>query len=176
MQLHPAIQRRKSIRLKKYDYALNGTYFITICAQNKACLFGEIINSTMHLNPAGQMICAEWQALPKQFPHIELDVCVLMPNHIHAIIHAGAAPMAAAAQLRRSIGDVVGAFKSRSTLEYIRSVKSHNWHAFDKRLWQRNYYEHIIRDEASLASIREYIVNNPLQWQFDRENPSFQSY
>ncbi|HRH75881.1 MAG TPA: transposase [Cellvibrionaceae bacterium] len=170
-------QKRQSLRLKNFDYSQAGTYFITICLNHKECLFGEIVQGAMLLNPAGEMISALWQAQTLQFPSIRLDAYVVMPNHIHGIISTVGAtlvvaqPASVAPAKVPSIADIVGAFKSRSTLEYIRGVRALNWRAFNGRLWQRNYYEHVIRNEASMTSIREYIVNNPLQWQFDKENP-----
>lgn len=182
MQYPLSHRNRRSIRLKNFDYAQAGAYFITICTHHKECLFGEIIEGSMQLNSAGVMIRDLWQAQALQFPSIVLDAFIVMPNHIHGIISTVGAtlvvaqPASVAPVKVPSIADIVGAFKSRSTLEYIRGVKAVNWRAFNGRLWQRNYYEHVIRNEASMASIREYIVNNPLQWQFDKENPDRAPY
>ncbi len=187
MRYNPEIHHRRSIRLEGHDYSQCGYYFITVCTQTKRCLFGEIEKDRMILNDAGKMIQCQWNELVGRFTHIELDEYVVMPNHFHGIIMVGAglvpdqngvknnniqattrattrvAPTAGTA----TVGDMVGAFKSITTHEYINGVKNNNWKPFDGRLWQRNYYEHIIRNETSLRNIREYIVNNPCQWRQD---------
>ncbi len=176
---YPFSQRnRRSIRLKNFDYTQAGAYFITICTNHKECLFGEIIEGSMQLNSAGVTIRDLWQAQALQFPSIVMDAFVVMPNHIHGIISTVGASLAAAQPALvapakvPSITDIVGAFKSRSTLAYIHGVNNDNWRGFDRRLWQRNYYEHIIRNDVSLTGIREYILNNPRQWELDCENPT----
>ena len=295
MPYDPNRHHRRSIRLKGYDYSQAGAYFITICTQDRACLFGKVVNGEMRLNDAGRMVLAEWNMLPERFPHVVLDAFVVMPNHVHGIVvitnpatddtattaptivgtglvpvpnagtmgavpNAGAmgaapdagtmgtvpdagamgavpdagtmgaapdagtmgaapdagtmgavpnagtmgavpddgattrvAPTAAtivgtglvpvpnAGATTRvaptvgdivapTVGDIVGAFKSRVTVEYIRGVKTSGWPPFRGRLWQRNYYEHIIRNERALNAIRQYIIENPRRWQMDREN------
>jgi len=319
MPYDPNRHHRRSIRLKGYDYSQAGAYFITICTQDRACLFGKVVNGEMRLNDAGRMVLAEWNMLPERFPHVVLDAFVVMPNHVHGIVvitnpatddtattaptivgtglvpapnagtmgavpdagtmgavpdagtmgavpnagTMGAAPNAgtmgaapdagtmgaapdagtmgavpnagtmgavpddgattrvaptaativgtdlvpvpddgattrvaptaativgtglvpvpnAGATTRvaptvgdivaPTVGDIVGAFKSRVTVEYIRGVKTSGWPPFRGRLWQRNYYEHIIRNERALNAIRQYIIENPRRWQMDREN------
>jgi REP element-mobilizing transposase RayT len=340
MPYDPNRHHRRSIRLKGYDYSQAGAYFITICTQDRACLFGKVVNGEMRLNDAGRMVLAEWNMLPERFPHVVLDAFVVMPNHVHGIVvitnpatddtattaptivgtglvpvpnagtmgavpnagtmgaapdagtmgaapdtgamgaapdtgmmgaapndgmmgaapdagtmgavpnagtmgavpnagtmgaapddgmmgaapdagTMGAAPDAgmmgavpnagtmgavpddgattrvaptavtivgtglvpvpnAGATTRvaptvgdivaPTVGDIVGAFKSRVTVEYIRGVKTSGWPPFRGRLWQRNYYEHIIRNERALNAIRQYIMENPRRWQMDREN------
>lgn len=181
--------RRRSLRLRDYDYTQAGAYFVTVCTQDRACLFGEVVDGEMRLNEAGEMVSAEWNALVGRFPGVELDGFAVMPNHIHAIVvlvGAGLVPARTCAGDERgdhegrpygdgrpppTLGGVMGAFKSITTVSYTRGVKQSAWPGFRGRLWQRNYYEHIIRDEASAHAIREYIANNPLQWALDRENP-----
>jgi putative transposase len=225
MPYDPTRHHRRSIRLKGYDYSQAGAYFITICTQDRACLFGKVVNGEMQLNDAGRMVLAEWNMLPERFPHVVLDAFVVMPNHVHGIVvitnpapddtatkaptivgaglvsapndgPMGAAPndgpMGAApndgpmsapndgattrtttrttTRVAPTVGDIVGAFKSRVTVEYIRGVKTSGWPPFRGRLWQRNYYEHIIRNERALNAIRQYIIENPRRWQMDREN------
>jgi len=167
---------RRSIRSRHYDYSQSGAYFITICVQGKRSLFGEVVGDEMRPNSAGRMICTQWHELPNRFPKLELDFFVVMPNHIHGILVIKSARSVQGHDLEPSsrsitLCDVVGAFKSITTVEYVRGVKIAKWPSFEKRLWQRNYYEHIIRDESSLNSIREYIVHNPRRWTWDRENP-----
>ena len=340
MRFDPERHRRRSMRLKGYDYSQAGAYFVTICTQGRACLFGEVVDGEMRLNDAGRMVVAEWERLPALFPNVVLDAFVVMPNHIHGIViltdpaddatdgataigatisgattggaatggattrvapttagddatpvgaglvpalstmagddatpvgaglvpalstmagddatpvgaglvpalstmagddatpvGAGLVPapsmpapstpaqsvpapsvpapsMPAPSTPAQSVpapstpapstpapstpaqsvpapsvpapstpalstpaptlGDVIGAFKSRVTVEYIRGVKTFGWTPFDRRLWQRNYHEHIIRNEEALNRIRRYIVENPIRWAFDRENP-----
>jgi putative transposase len=187
----PAKHHRRSIRLKEYDYTQAGAYFVTVCTQGQACLFGEVVDGEMRVNYAGRMVIAEWEMLPKRFPNVVLDAFVVMPNHVHGIlvitdvipVGAGSpcpyritaqtpagvetALGAETAPLRGpTLGNVVAYFKYQTTkaINAVRQTPS-------VRLWQRNYYEHIIRNETSLHRIREYIANNPLQWALDRENP-----
>ncbi|HXF70107.1 MAG TPA: transposase [Thermoflexus sp.] len=182
MPYDPQRHHRRSIRLRGYDYSQPGAYFITICTQNRECLFGEVVDGEMELNDAGQMVAEQWQALPERFPHIRMDAFVVMPNHLHGIIliepidaRADRATFGghqeAPAQGAPSIGVVIGAFKSLTTVLYAHGVRQFGWTPFFGRLWQRNYYEHIIRDEHSLKRIRAYILSNPSLWPLDRENP-----
>lgn len=185
MKYNPEKYHRRSIRLKGYDYGQAGAYFVTIVVQGRACLFGEVADGTMRANDAGRMVHREWLALPARFTGVRLDAFVVMPNHCHGIIiigpsvgatlvvapesRAGTSPAPTA---RRTLGEIVGAFKSITTHGYIQGVKQSDWPPFPGRLWQRNYFEHAIRDGASLGRIREYIINNPLQWELDHENPA----
>jgi putative transposase len=187
--------RRRSLRLKGYDYAQAGAYFVTICTQGRACLFGDAVDDTICFSAAGQLAAALWNQMPSRFPEVDLDAFVVMPNHIHGIIllSDGATIVGAphspsktgvnalmagdhsreggATRAAPTIGNVVGAFKSLFTVEYIQGVKVSGWPRFQGRLWQRNYYEHVIRDEPELARVRCYIDENPLRWAFDDENP-----
>ncbi len=177
MKFNPAIHHRKSIRLKNYDYSQADLYFITACVENRYCLFGHIANDSMILNDAGNMIASQWNELNNRFPSIALHEYVVMPNHFHGIIEfVGAIPcgcpefVAYQGQpqgIAPTVGDVVGAFKSLSTNEYIQNVKQNDWQPFAGKLWQRNYYEHIIRNEEEYLKIAEYIQNNPLKWRED---------
>jgi REP element-mobilizing transposase RayT len=174
----PDEHHRRSIRLKGYDYSRAGAYFVTICTHDRECLFGEIMDGEMRLNDAGQAAQADWVRLPERFQSIELDEFVIMPNHLHGIILVGAgfappdrgAPnrgaCRGAACCAPTLGDILRAFKSISAIAVNRLLGRS-----DRSLWQRNYYEHIVRSENELARIREYIANNPAQWALDRENP-----
>jgi len=176
---------RRSLRLKDYDYARAGTYFVTVCAQDRACLFGDIVDGAMRLNDAGRMVQTVWDDLPNHYAGMETDAFIVMPNHVHGIVVlVGAAPrgrpvFGQAQELGQAQGpaptlslpDVVHRFKTLTTKRYTDGVKRDGWPPFRSRVWQRNYYEHVIRDEASLHGIREYVLNNPLQWALDRENP-----
>lgn len=177
-------------RLRGYDYAQPGAYFVTICTQHRECLFGDVIEGEMVLNDAGRMVQITWEQIPQWFPTIELDASIVMPNHFHAIVVIVGAPLVGAplvdarpvgahpvdAQDRAgtrpapTLGAVIGAFKSITTNSYIRGVHEQGWPSFDRRAWQRNYYEYIIHNETALAHIRDYIETNPLRWALDRDN------
>ena len=170
------IHHRHSIRLKGYDYSQAGYYFVTICTRNRESMFGDIMDGKMDLNDAGRMAEAAWDDLLKRFPNIELDTFGVMPNHIHGIIiivgaglalpKQGAASSAPTKDISPRLGDVVRAFKSVSAINVNRFLSR-----LGVPLWQRNYYDHIIRNEESLNRVREYIETNPLRWELDRENP-----
>lgn len=189
MKFNPQIHHRRSIRLKGYDYARADLYFITLCCRSKACLFGEIQNAEMLLNDAGKMVENEWLMLMPRFQNIELQSYVVMPNHFHGILgivgatsvvaqndepEAGPPQVAAPA---KTIGDMMAAFKSITTVKYINAVKNSGWQSFDTKIWQRNYYEHIIRGETEHLKIVDYIVNNPARWvEDDFHAPSTTSF
>jgi putative transposase len=173
---NPNIHNRKSIRLKGYDYAQAGLYFITICCQNKIHRFGHIENATMNLNEFGTVAYNEWIKLSERFPNIQLDVFQIMPNHMHGIIElnvrAGFTPapnnldIGASARVAPTVGDIVGAYKSLVANGCLDIYKSKN--KTMGKLWQRNYYEHIIRNEKAYHNISEYIIANPVKWQDDK--------
>jgi REP element-mobilizing transposase RayT len=164
------VHDRRSLRLRGYDYAQAGAYFVTICTQDRLCLLGDIIEGEMQLNDAGRMVRSVWEGLPDRFPGMELDAFVVMPNHVHGIAVFVAAVLAlpgdnGAASSAPTLGDVVRAFKSLSAIHVNRLFMRSG------SLWQRNYYDHVIRNERELDKIREYIATNPLKWALDRENP-----
>ncbi len=174
MKCDPQKHIRHSIRLQGYDYSQPGAYFITIVAQARECLFGEIHTDEMILNDVGKMVIRVWETMPVRFPHIELGAFVVMPNHFHGIVvihetivRAGTSPT----PTRPMLGEMIGAFKSITTHEYIKGVKNLCWPPFDKRIWQRNYYEHVIRDAENWEKIHLYIQANPARWEKDKENP-----
>jgi len=169
---------RKSIRLSGYDYSRPGSYFVTICIRGKAPLFGEFLDGEMVLNSIGKAVEQCWLNIPGHFQNIELDQFMVMPNHIHGIIviypESVGAKHASPLHLYKSkihgpkpnsIGSIVASFKSTVTkrINLLRKIPGQS-------LWQRNYYEHIIRDENELNKIRRYIINNPAKWSYDREN------
>lgn len=171
--------------MKDYDYSSEGAYFLTICTEQKACLFGDIANDQVRLNDQGTMVKGVWEELASAFQGIELDQCVIMPNHIHGIISIVGANLCVRPQAERystgkdsgpthrsapTVGRLVQWFKTMTTNYYIRGVKEHDWPTFSRRLWQRNYYERVIRDENELNQIRQYILDNPLKWELDPEN------
>lgn len=216
----PEVHHRRSIRLKGYDYAEAGAYFVTIAAQDRLCLFGEVVDGAVVLTEAGTMVRTAWENLSARFPEIALDAFVVMPNHLHGIIVIAASRRgepcvrpghptgdsvgdatrggqgADAGQgadegqgehkvrpyrgrpdehprgtAPGSVGRAVQAFKSITTHAYIAGVKGQEWTPFPGRLWHRNYYERIIRDDRELDRIRQYVADNPAAWPQDAENP-----
>jgi REP element-mobilizing transposase RayT len=181
-------RNRRSIRLPGYDYSQIGAYFVTLVAQGRIDRFGELAAGALILTRAGEMLRDQWLALPQRFTNIELDEFVVMPNHFHGIVIIVGSPLmgtlsdmgervgivgkraeTSPAPTDHALGDIIGAYKSITTHEYIIGVNRFNWTPFEKRLWQRNYYEHILRDGADLDRVRAYIRANPLQWNQDRE-------
>jgi putative transposase len=169
MTYDPEKHHRRSIRLKGFDYSRSAVYFVTICVQNRECLFGTISQHKMLLNDAGGMVSAEWLALPSRFCSVILDEFVVMPNHFHGIIY-----ISPDSSDNPTLGKILGAFKSIVNNNYITGVKDRGWTPFAKRLWQRNYYEHIVRDDSALQKIQQYIRDNPLTWQIDSLDPDVQ--
>jgi len=185
MTYNPEIHHRRSIRLKEYDYSQTGAYFVTVCAWKKECLFGEISQGKVNCNEAGEIVTDVWNKLLERFPSIELDEFVIMPNHFHGIIvlNVGvglALPNAlpdttrgtkqkqtGAASGAPTLGDIMRTFKSTTAVNVNRRLDRPGY-----PIWQRNYYEHIIRDDRELHTIRQYIRHNPLKWDEDEENPN----
>lgn len=168
---------RKETRLKHYDYRSNGYYFVTICAETREQIFGAIENDEIKLNDAGKMINLWWRKMFEKYNDISMDEYIIMPNHIHGIINiitgekmgysgekmvTGENMVSPLRIFNRygGLGQYVSWFKRMTTDKYIHHVKNDKWEPFNKRLWQRSYYDHIIRNEESLQKIREYIQNN----------------
>jgi len=183
---------RRSLRLKHYDYSRAGFYFITICTHGKEHLFGEIVDDEMVLGLAGEMVHKLWYEMIDDFPNVALHEFVIMPNHIYGIIEIVdnnknlnnvGVPFMGTQELvgnhnskgnhkglplrAMMVGNVIGAFKSLTTNAYIKMVKNNTLPPFNKRIWQRNYYEHVIRDGVDYERIAMYVVNNPLTWKDD---------
>ena len=176
MKLQSTHGGRRSIRLRDYDYSQEGAYFVTLCTQDKICFFGTVDNGEMLVNDAGSMVDRAWSSLPETCPGIELDEFKTMPNHLHGIVVlsgepvlSGPGPVAGPPLI---LGEVVKRFKTWTLNRYIDGVKKANWPRFPGRLWQRNYYERVIRDERELERIRHYIHYNPLGWEDDDYHPS----
>jgi putative transposase len=166
------IEPRKRLRLLEYDYRMGGYYYVTLCTQNRQCLFGKIENC-MALNDAGLMVHNIWLDIGNKYDGFENDLFVVMPNHLHGILIIRERGPARGPAPTLSLPDVMRNFKSLTTTFYMKGVEENQFEPFEKRLWQRSYYEHIIRKNESLEKIRQYIVNNPGKWEEDRENPRF---
>jgi len=180
MTYDPTVHHRRSIRLRGHDYSQGGMYFVTICCHDRQALFGEIVDGDMVLNKAGQAVVDSWDWLSKQHEHVRLNEFVIMPNHVHAIIevvgaqcpakNVGAqfiapvfsAPDQGAMNRAPTVGMLVRAFKARCT----RAING-LWQTSGIPVWQRNYYEHIIRNEDAYLKIAEYVQTNPQRWKDD---------
>ena len=162
--------------MRGYDYARGGAYFVTIVVQGRLCMFGCVVDGEMVLNDAGRMVWRVWEGLADRFPLIDLDEFVVMPNHVHGVIFIREslavtdAMGGGCARGGPTLGEVVGAFKSVTTVECGGGVRRMGWRQYDRRLRQRNYFERVVRDERELGLIREYIVKNPVNWESDSEN------
>lgn len=191
----PALHHRRSIRLPTYDYRQAGAYFVTLCTDRRTSVFGAIVDEAMHRNAYGEIVAEDWAWLAERYPAVRLDAFVVMPNHLHGIVMIAAseddgreggpreggsqvrkggswggedgsrtAPTEMGESSRKSLGRLIGAFKTVST-KHVNEWRE----APGVALWQRNYYEHIIRDDSDLARIREYIAANPARWREDSE-------
>jgi len=172
---------RTSLRLPEFDYSTPGAYFITICTFRKACLLGHVVENRASLNAAGSMVASMWAELPHHYPAVQTDAFVIMPNHVHGIliltdghpdIHPPEDGQAWEPAPTIGLSDIVHRFKSLTTRRFAPLEHDSARGPVRRHLWQRNFYEHVIRDDDSLQRIREYVVNNPLSWSLDRENPN----
>lgn len=184
MKYNPNIHKRKSIRLKGYDYSQAGLYFVTICCFEKMHLFGEIIRGKMQLNTAGEIAKKCWLEIPQHFNNTKLHEFVIMPNHVHGIIEIicsnnqlpnrsnvdgrvanndSSLPMRSPS---KTIGSMIRGYKIGVT-KWFRGNMMDTF-PVGQSVWQRNYYEHIIRNEKALFTISDYIINNPLKWEEDK--------
>ena len=160
--------RRKSPRLASYDYSQPGVYFVTLCTHNSSCLFADVVGRDSIPGDVGRIVETCWVDIPRHFPDVELDLYIVMPNHFHGLIRlTGAADRPADGRACPTVHTVIGAFKSAATRQ-VNAMRS----TPGVPLWQRTYYEHVIRTELGLDRIREYIANNPAKWDLDEENPA----
>jgi putative transposase len=185
MKYDPNIHHRRSIRLPGYDYSQSGAYFVTICAYQRQCLFGDVVDGQIILNQYGAIVADEWQKSSVIRREIELDAWVVMPNHFHGIViinnpvgangrsplhHCYRSPQPGNAPVQmkpKSLSSLMAGFKSITTkkINILRDTPA-------TPLWQRNYYEHIIRDRDAMNKIRQYIINNPVSWKIDQLHPN----
>ena len=190
MKYDPNKHHRRSIRLKGYDYSWPGAYFVTVCTHNRDCLFGKIANDEMFLNRFGRIIEEKWNNIPQHFEHIQLDAFQIMPNHFHGILfivdvvgakhsgkdrmfsfqnrHGNASPLPGRPHGTKS-GSLSAIMQNYLSITARKINQSRNTPGV--KLWQRNYHDRIIRNERELNNIRDYIINNPLNWELDKENP-----
>jgi REP element-mobilizing transposase RayT len=190
MTYNPSIHNRHSIRLQSYDYRTAGAYFVTVCTFQKEPILAEITDGEVRLTSLGEVVLVFWDEIPQHFPHIELDHFVVMPNHVHGIITFNASTASVGAQhaasdvktadseraqhaaplrkvLPASLGAVVRSFKSACTkrINELRATPG-------LQVWQRNYHERIIRNDAELHALRDYVRHNPARWEEDSEHPA----
>jgi REP element-mobilizing transposase RayT len=180
----PELPHRKQLRLRGYDYAFPGVYFVTICSAGKRPIFGSIRDGKTALSPIGEIVRSEWVALTERFTGLVLDQFVVMPNHLHGVLAfvshvGGASPAPTTANTTGKPGgaspsptlfEVIGAFKSISTIKVNKFMRRRG-----VPLWQRSYYEHIVRTGEDVRKIQRYILENPLMWSLDPENPNRKS-
>ena len=178
MPYDPLKNGRGSIRLPNYDYSQPGAYFVTLCVADRRCIFGEVADGKMLLNETGKFVAEQLAGLPKVYLNTVLDEFVIMPNHIHAIVRihdepsssvgAGFQPAQTRCQSKPNHGlpEIIRGFKTY-TARIINRINGTPGQA----VWQRNYYEHVVRTENDLDAIRRYIMENPLKWVEDPENP-----
>ncbi len=182
--------QRQSIRLQEYDYAQPGAYFVTVVSNQRKNIFGEIVNGEMQLNQLGKIIKNTWNEIPLHFRNTSCEIFVIMPNHIHGIIniiedgpvgatHESPLPFSPIPKSPKpepphksttlkpgTLGAIVGLFKSTTSKRIHQSGLMN-----DQKIWQRNYYEHVIRDEDDYHQIADYIKTNAINWEYDHENP-----
>ncbi|NER84462.1 MAG: transposase [Leptolyngbya sp. SIO1D8] len=173
----PRRPRRNTLRLRGYDYSSQGAYFVTLCTHQRACLFGKILDGKTQLSPSGRIAEDFWQQIPTHFPNVELDEFIVMPNHLHGIIvikqavidnRPGTSTHQKFGNMLKpgALSTIVRSFKSATT-RHINLLRA----APGSPVWQRNYYDHIIRNAASYGRIQYYIRQNPLSWQTDQLHP-----
>jgi REP element-mobilizing transposase RayT len=167
MPYDPKIHHRRSHRLPGYDYSQPGKYSVTICTGSKEHLFGQVVEGEMRRNEVGDYVALCWKWLGQHYPYVELDIWIVMPNHLHGIlvITNGRGGSRTAPTKRKPLGRLVGAFKTASTDWYNQQRGTPG-----APLWQRDFYDHIIRSKDELNKIRQYIRTNPLRWGSDPEN------
>lgn len=168
MTLYKNRYRIESARLKGWDYSAAGYYFVTICTRERECWMGKVVDGIMRLSPVGEIVAAEWQKTALMRENVTLDEWVIMPNHFHGIIcivetHCNASLPNAFGPQRNNLSSIVRGFKSAST--------KHIHQAGHDFAWQSRFHDEIIRDENALATVREYIRDNPMKWEMDKDNP-----
>ena len=166
MEIKPKKYHRKSMRLQGYDYTFPGAYFVTMVTQLRECLFGKVVDSEMQVNQFGLIVEHAWMDLPSHYPQVTLEAFVVMPNHVHGIVVInecrGGSQTRPYRMIQHGLPEIVRAFKSFSAMR-INQLQKRDRVA----VWQRSFYDHIIRNEQDFRNIWEYIHNNPQKWQDD---------
>lgn len=174
----PQLPKRRSIRLKGFDYSQAGNYFVTICSHNRHFLFGKIAAGETRLSRIGQLVTECWYEIPRHFPGVELPAIVVMPNHIHGLLllykrarhavplHSAIPAVEAFSEpVERSLPTILRSFKGAVTRRVRETLGR------DIQVWQRGYFERVIRNGKEFGLAQNYILQNPIRWEFDRENP-----
>ena len=186
MNPNPSFPDRRNLRVPKYDYSQPGAYFVTIVTQDRKTLFGQVIGGEMVLNEAGKMVKDVVDQIYEHYPGINVEISIIMPNHIHILIliadlveaprschldqpDNGQPQGVAPTKEQLSLPDIVHRIKSLTTHRYGIGVRNKGWPKFEKRLWQRNYYEHIIINKRDYRAVYDYILANPMNWEKDAE-------
>jgi REP element-mobilizing transposase RayT len=176
MALNHDLPYRRSIRLAEYDYRQPGIYFITVCTKDRELRFGDIVNGRMRLNAAGRTVQSVWQDLPTHYPNLDIDAFIVMPDHFHGIvviqpsvgaIQESPLPMTQSERRGMTLPKLVGRFKMQTAKIINASATTPG-----QPLWQRNYWERILRDDRECAAVRRYIRENPQRWQARAEAPA----
>lgn len=169
--------RRRSMRLQRFDYAENAAYFVTICAAERRCLFGEIEAGVTRLSAIGRMVEEAWRETAAHRPGVIPDTWVVMPNHFHGIVvlpgitKSASGTVLPSGPARNSLGAVIGEFKTAASREVI------EFRLLSKGpLWQRGYHDHIIRHDRELDAVRKYILDNPARWADDPDHPQHHQF
>ena len=186
MAYDPYRHHRRSTRLRTHDYWSEGPYFVTLCTQGRVCLFGEVQDGVLSPSAAGRMVGEAWQEIPKVCAGVVTDAFVVMPNHVHGILYLDQAPPGdgqepyegtsnvderADPAERPTLGDIIRRLKTWTTRQYSDGVRDGRWPSFERWVWQRNYYDSVIRSSEGLLRVRAYIRMNPRNWEEDGEHP-----
>jgi putative transposase len=186
MVFNPQKHHRRSIRLRGYDYTRAGVYFVTMCVRNREMLLGSIVDGNVKLNDTGVLVHNCWNQLSNKYPDVDLDTFIIMPDHLHGIVfihdknhdtinvvgarsprpYNGSLKSHKSTKSQPTLGKIIAYFKYQTT-KHINQIQNTPGIKF----WQRNYYEHIIRNENELICIRKYIIQNPSEWDLDENNP-----
>ena len=186
MNPDPLLPHRKTLRLPDFDYSQPGAYFVTIVTRDRKTLFGKIVDGNVVLNNVGSMVEEVIKQIPEHYPGINVEVSVIMPNHVHILfnffdvlacpcvfqsdeIENGQPRGVDPTRKQLSLPEIVHRIKSLTTHRYMTGVRDMGWSRFESRLWQRSYYEHVIRNERDYKAIYEYIITNPMNWEKDEE-------
>jgi REP element-mobilizing transposase RayT len=188
MKYNPDTHHRRSIRLRDYDYSSAGAYFVTICTSGRECLLADVVDGEIRLNDAGLCVKTIWDSLPEKYSDVEVDSVVIMPNHIHGIIIIDETTVGAIHELpspstqaderaihesplrdrrKMTLPKIIGYLKM-NTAKRINQLRDNS----GTPVWQRNYYERVIRNDHELQNMRQYIDDNPIKWAEDENHPS----